>query len=227
VPNEKKLGAMLRIAAIPVFLIAAILIAWKLGYFELDKRQVLLDRVQRLRLVPGIELMFIASLTLVIILCLPITVVTILGGAIFGPWLGAALTWIGGMIGTVVTHWLSKKVAHTAVRKVFGDHRLLRLLRERGDVKMLFRLRVLPVGPFGLLDYLAGIANVRMRRLFAATALGMLPSVVAYSFVGNEVMDGLVSPGEASRLALWIALGVTALMLILSIVPRFFKREPV
>lgn len=208
----------------PVVVIAGALAAWQLGYFELDGRREMLARVQGLRVVDGIALLYVAAYSLVVMLCLPATVVTVLGGAIFGPWIGALLAWIGALVGTVVTHWLARSVARRPMTRLFGEHRLLRHLREHDTVVALLRLRVIPVAPFGVLDYVAGIAGVSLRRLLLATALGMSLNVLAYAFVGHALFKGLLSESDGSRNALWIAGGVTVVMLAISVVPHLLHR---
>ena len=214
----------MRVAILPVLVITAVLVSWKLGYFELDKRRQLVETVQRLRMVPYIEAGFIAAYALAVAICLPVAVLTLLGGAIFGSVFGALLSWGGAMAGTVGTHFLARWIINAPLRRLFGEHKLLKQLKEHDDTLSLFRLRVLPVAPFGVLDYIAGLANVSLRRLLAATAIGVIPSVVAYAYVGRELLVGLVTEGEATRHGLWIAGSVTVLMVLLSVIPGLVRR---
>lgn len=223
-PREKKLISQLRVAALPVVVIVAVLVAWKLGYFELDRRQRLYDTVQRLRVLPGIEVVYVAAYALAVAICLPAAVATLLGGAIFGAWIGALLAWLGAVAGTVLAHLLARSVARAPLKRLFGEHRLLRQLKDHDDVVALLRLRILPVAPFAVLDYVAGVAGVSLSRLLLATMLGVIPSVVAYTYVGAELLRGIVSKSEASHRALWIAGGVTVLMLLLSVAPRLWQK---
>lgn len=222
---QTRFAAGLRLAIVPVVLLISAVVAWKLGYFELDSRRELLARVQGLRLTQGIVLWYVVGYTLVVVLCLPATAVIVLGGAIFGPWVGALLAWTGAMAGTVVAYWLAHNVARRPMQRLFGEHRLLRQLRQRGDTVALFRLRVLPIAPFGVLDYVAGIAGVSLTRLLIATALGTSLSVLAYAFVGHALLAGLISQRDGSQRALWIAGGVTLGMLALSLIPGWFRRK--
>ena len=113
----------MRLAIIPAIVIVALLIAWRTGYFEMDRRQSLLDTVQRLRLQDGIQIWFVLTYAVLITLCVPATIATLLGGAIFGSWKGALLAWIASLLGTVLAHWLSRSVAHKPIRRLFGDHK--------------------------------------------------------------------------------------------------------
>lgn len=220
----KKLTALLRVAALPAIVVIALLVTWKLGYFELDRRQQLLDTVQGLRMRDGIQLWFVVIYAVLITLCVPANVATVLGGAVFGSWKGALLAWVASLVGTVLAHWLSRSVARKPIRRLFGEHKLLRQMKDNDGVLPLLRLRIIPVAPFAVLGYIAGIAGVSLRRLLVATAIAVIPSMFAYSYVGAELMTGLTSPDDASKRALWIAAAVTVAMLLVSIVPGIVKK---
>lgn len=208
---------------LPAIALAASYIAWKLGYFELDRRRELAGFVLRNREVPVIQVLYVAAYALIALLCLPAVVATILGGAFFGWFWGGVLAWCGQIVGTALTHTLSARVARGPFQRLFGNHRLLRQLRNDVGVLGLFRLRILPVAPFGVFAYVAGIAGLSLTKLLVATAVGMLPSLVAYSYVGTQLMRGLMDPTAGER-ALRLAGYVTLAMLTLSIIPAFVRR---
>jgi uncharacterized membrane protein YdjX (TVP38/TMEM64 family) len=216
--------AALRLATIPAIVVLALLVAWKLGYFDLDRRRQFVETVQRWRVTPQVGPLFIAVYVLAIATCLPVAVLTLLGGAIFGWIAGAILSAVGALLGTVIVHYLARSVALGPTRRLFGGHPLLKQLSDHGDVRSLFQLRVLPVAPFGVLDYVAGVAGVPLRPLLLATTLGILPSVITYSYVGAQFLSGLVMEGEATRRGLWIAGAVSLFMLLLSVTPTIVRR---
>jgi uncharacterized membrane protein YdjX (TVP38/TMEM64 family) len=216
--------AILRLVAFAALIAATLLIAWRWGYFQLDERRKLGDIANRLHVMPGSEVAYVVLYAVAVAMVLPAAVMTLLGGAVFGPWEGASLAWLGAMLGTCLAHLLARRVLRSAILRTLGDHRILRRLRERADIMALFRLRVLPVAPFATLDYLAGAAGVALRRVLAATAIGVVPSVVAYSYVGAELTRSMRAGHAASHRALWLAGGVTVAMLLLSMLPVLVQR---
>ena len=217
---------LLRLAAIPLVVIAALVVAWKLGYFDLDTRRKLVDTVQQMRRMPGPgpEVAYVVAVAIAITLVLPMWTATLVGGALFGFWKGALLAWAGALAGTVLTHLLARHVAKAPMRRLFGEHRLLTQLRDHDDVMELLRLRILPVAPFAVLDYVAGVAGVSLRRLLLATMMGVIPSVLAYSYVGSELIRGMMSKSDTTRNSLWIAGAVTVGMLLISVTPGLIRR---
>lgn len=216
--------AMLRLVMVPLLVATAAFVAWRLGYFNLDTRKELGERARQIHSLPWSEVAYVAVYAVAIAAVLPASLVTLLGGAVFGVWEGAVLAWLGAMTGTCLTHTLARRVLRAPLQRFFGEHRLLRRLRERTDMLALFRLRILPIAPFATLDYLAGIADVPLPRLLASTAAGIVPSVLAYSYVGAALIGAGAGSGNSSGRALWIAGGVTAVMLLISAMPMLLQR---
>ena len=197
----------------------ALAVAWKIGYFELDRRQQLFETVQRLRLWRGIGPVYLFGYAIAVSVGLPSVIMTIIGGAIFGPLTGAFLAWSSCLLGTTIAHELARRIARKPMLRLFGRHRLLDRLKERGDVATLARLRVIPAGPFAVLPYVAAIAGVSVKRLLLATALSTLPGLIAYAYVGAALMRAVVSPAEASG-ELWVAGAISVAMPLVALVAR-------
>ena len=222
--RNAKLILILRLAVLPVIAAAALLAAWKLGYFELDRRRQLVETVRQVHAIPGSGVVYVVAFALAVAMLLPAWIASLLGGAVFGLWEGALMAWLGALAGTVLSHLLARHVAKKPMKRLFGEHRLLRQLREHDSVRELLRLRILPVAPFAVLDYVAGVAGVSLKRLFVATMIGVLPSVIAYAYVGSELIRGMAAGEQASGKALWIAGGITVGMMLVSVAPGLVRR---
>ena len=214
-----------RLLALGIIAFLALALAWRLGYFELGRREHLAAASQFASDNASAPMLFVLAYALSVTLALPATVMTIIGGAVFGMWPGCILSWSGALIGSMVAHLVARSIGEDRVRRLLGRHRLLRRMQTRADFWMLIRLRVLPVAPFGVLDYVAGLAGVPLRVLILATAVGILPGLAAYTLVGAELARGLASIGPASRTSLWIAAAVSAGMVLLSFMPSIVRRR--
>jgi len=221
---RKRRLAIVRLVAFAAVVVAVVIVAWRMGYFRLDQRQPLGETAHELQVMRGSELLYVGVYAIAISAVLPAAIMTLLGGAVFGAWMGGALAWLGAMVGTCLAHMLARRVLRSAILRTFGEHRILRRLRDRADIMSLFRLRILPVAPFATLDYLAGAAGVALRRVLAATAIGVIPSVAAYSYVGAELVRSIRAGRTASHEALWLAGGGTVAMLVVSVLPMLVQR---
>ena len=207
------------LAAIALVVILASAAAWKLGYFEHAQRDRLIAAIGDVRGSWIAAAIFIGCWILAILLCLPTTVITVVGGALFGTLRGAAFSWSAALIGTAIAHVLARSLTNGAIRRLFGSHRLLRKLGDDSSIWTLVRLRVVPAAPFGVVDYVAGLAGVPLRSLLAATAIGTAPGTIAYAFAGSQLGAGIGGSGAAARKALVIAGAVSLAMLAIAIAP--------
>jgi uncharacterized membrane protein YdjX (TVP38/TMEM64 family) len=203
--------------------VVALVLAWRFGYFRLARGEQLLTIVHHARREPWAGPLYVIAYTVIATLGLPITVLSVVGGALFGAMRGVVLAWIGAMSGTLAAYFLARSIGHDYVRRFLGRHHLLGQLQKRSDVWALVRLRVLPVAPFAVLDYVAGLVGLPLRILLLATAIGVLPSVVAYGYAGSELMTGLEQAGHARLRAFSVAGVVTFVMICISAAPRVLR----
>jgi uncharacterized membrane protein YdjX (TVP38/TMEM64 family) len=225
--RASRVRVALRLGVLPALIAVALVIAWRHGYFDLARREELVALIRRGRGTSWAGVLYVAVYVLAATVGLPITVLSIVGGALFGAPRGFVLAWIGAMIGTLTAYALARSIGERSTRRFLGRHHLLDRLRKRSDFWALVRLRVLPVAPFAVLDYLAGLLGVSLRALLLASAVGVLPTVGAYTYAGAELVRGLEQAGEARFRAFWIAGGVTLVMICVSLLPaviRHFRR---
>ncbi|TKJ20621.1 VTT domain-containing protein [Blastococcus sp. CCUG 61487] len=150
-----------------------------------------------------------AGVALVLTAPVPRTAVSVALGLVAGfvPGLVVALT--GAMVAAVVSFGLSRWLGREAVTRLAGSRleRLDGLLAERGFVPLLVG-RLLPVVPFVVLSYGAGLTAMRLLPYVAATALGILPSTVV------QVGVGASAPALASSAAAAVAVPVLVLVVV-------------
>jgi uncharacterized membrane protein YdjX (TVP38/TMEM64 family) len=211
--------ALVRIGALVGVILVAVIIAWRLEYFELGRRERLVAGIhfaqERSWAVPVFVLSYAAAVTL----ALPTTVLTILGGALFGITNGVVLAWMGAMAGTTVAHTLARSIAKGPIRRLLDNKRMLHSLRQRADLLTLMRLRVLPLAPFGVLDYVAGALGVPLRDILLATGVAILPGTAAYAFAGDRLRAGLADPSITGRRAIVLAALVTLAVTAIALLP--------
>ncbi|HEU4749187.1 MAG TPA: VTT domain-containing protein [Gemmatimonadaceae bacterium] len=201
----------------------SLVIAWQLGYFELGERERVVAVLRQGRETAWAAPLFVTFYVLAATVGLPTTPLSVVGGALFGAARGFALAWTAEMVATLTAYALARSIGQRPVRRFLGRHHLLGRVQKRADFLTLLRLRVLPIAPFAVLDYVAGLAGVSLRVLLFATAVGILPSVIAYTYIGAEIASGLGETGAAQVRSLWIAAGVTFTMICFSLSPSLIR----
>jgi uncharacterized membrane protein YdjX (TVP38/TMEM64 family) len=130
----------------------------------------------------------VALMVLHSFLPLPAEIVPIANGMMFGPWLGIALTWIGAMLGAVLSFALARAFGTPFVRLVLGADGAAQIDRVSPGPGTLLLLRLIPVISFNLINYAAGLMRVPWWTFLWTTALGILPLTIAMVLAGDMLL---------------------------------------
>lgn len=177
-------------------------------------------------------LAFVASYALIVSFSLPVAIIaTPLGGFLFGPWLGAALSVIGATIGAIAVFL----AARTAFRDLFRARAGKMLARleagfARDDFAYLLFLRFVPVFPFWLVNVVPALLGMALGRYALATLIGVIPGSLVYAGLGSG-FGLLFEKGEMPNLAIVFEprillplLGLAALSLVPIVYGRLKKK---
>ena len=136
----------------------------------------------------------VLGLALVLLTPVPRSAVSALVGLVagFGPGLAVALA--GGLLAALAAFGLSRTLGRSAATRLAGSRlaRVDALMERRGFVAVLAG-RLLPMVPFVVLSYGAGLTAIRWAPYAAGTALGLIPSTVVQ--VGIGASAGAVAAG--------------------------------
>ena len=199
---------------------ALIVFAWRVGLFDLTDLTKLRAAINRAQSVPNVALWFVIVYAIGSAIGVPVTPLTLAGGALFGARLGIPLNWVGAMLGAILSFGVLRATSALPVPKRL-EVRLSALGGARGAM-LLFQMRLVPVAPFALLNVAAAALRMRWRGFVAATAFGVLPSNIIYTSASAGIVAGLEG-GE--RRAFLVALLVAAGLITFSIaLPRLARR---
>jgi len=141
--------------------------------------------------------------------------VAIVNGLVFGPLRGAALSWISSLIGASICFVLARTLGKPFVKKIVGPplERAESFFGKYG-LHMMFVARIVPFVPFDAISYIAGLAGVPYPVFLAATALGIAPSILMYSYLGSIATSSYwyLTIGAGGFLAIGAAVGALLFM---------------
>ncbi len=171
---------------------------------------------------PWAPLAFVGLYALAALLFLPGSVLTLAGGALFGPVAGTLWSLLGATIGATLSFLAARHVAGDAIRRKAGP-RLDGLLRgvEREGWRFVALVRLVPLFPFNLSNYALGLTRIRFLPYVLATGICMLPGAAAFAFAGHSGRSAL--GGESGALG-W-ALAALGLLAVLALVPGLIRRR--
>jgi uncharacterized membrane protein YdjX (TVP38/TMEM64 family) len=121
-----------------------------------------------------------------IIAPLPANVITITNALVFGPFWGALLSWMTTLIGASLCFYLSQTFGKPFAAKIVGKsvERAEAFFAKYG-LPAMFVVRIVPFIPFDAISYVAGLVGVPYSKFVLATAIGIIPSIFAYSYLGS------------------------------------------
>lgn len=166
-------------------------------------------------------LLFLLLYALATLFFLPGSVLTLLGGALFGPIWGTLINLTGATLGATLAFLLSRYLASEWVeQKSAGRLHQLKTGVEQEGWRFVAFTRLVPLFPFNILNYAFGLTRIGLTQYVLATWLFMFPGALAYSYlgyIGREAAEG----GEALIHKGLLALSLLALVAFL---PRWIGR---
>lgn len=149
-----------------------------------------------------------ASLTLTPV---PKNLLTIAAGLVWGFWLALALVYVGALLGAAASFVIGRALGREAVERLTGARvaRLDAALADRGLLAVL-GARLVPIIPFTLINYGAGLTAVRRRDYALGTAIGIIPGSAAYVALGAFGLE-LGPP-------FWVAVAVLGVLILAGVV---------
>jgi len=204
-----------------LLLLSVLLIAIAFGFiyrehFDLATLQTWLQQADNSFIAPFIFMLVYALATLLI---LPASLLTLLGGALFGAWWGAFYTLNGAIIGASFAFLIARYVGAEWIRAKSGE-KLKGLIEgvEREGWRFVAFTRLVPFFPFNLLNYTLGLTRIPFQHYVITSYICMFPGTLAYSYlgyVGREAATGSETLIQTVLLAL-------ALLAVVMFVPRWY-----
>lgn len=159
---------------------------------------------------------FIAAYALCVALSLPIaTLLTLLGGFLFGLIQGTFLVVIGATIGATILFLVARTSLGATLReKAGGLYQKIETNMKENAVGYLLFMRLVPIFPFVAVNVVPALFNISLRIFILTTFFGIIPGSAVYVYFGQQLgeinaLGDLVSPNVLLAFAL---LGVFALI---------------
>lgn len=173
---------------------------------------------------------FVLVYLLVCLLCLPTTPLSLaagfLFGLIFGTFSAVAGLLAGAAAGCLTSRYLFRDWFQ---RRLAGHPQVVAIERAlaRSGFKVIVLLRLCPLFPFGVMNYVLGLLPVGMGRFLGASLLGRLPATLAYVYLGSaardlgEILSGrVVAKGEEQAIFFF---GLATLLIALAVLTRIAR----
>lgn len=134
-------------------------------------------------------------------------------GLLFGTAAGSALALAGVTVAALVQMAISRRLAgeHAGALLPRWAAPVERLLERNGTLAVM-ECRIVPLLPYGAVNYCAGMTRLRFRDMALGTGVGAAPKVFAYAALGGSLSD-LGAPEAKIAVALIVVLGLGGALL--------------
>lgn len=167
-------------------------------------------------------LFFLLIYCLATILFLPTMVLTLAGGALFGPIMGTLFNLTGATLGAGVAFCISRYLASDWFVHKNGHSRLIQGVEKRGW-QFVALLRLVPIVPFNLVNYGLGMTRIRLSHYLLTTVIFLAPGEIIYTYCGHAGMDALINAHSIYSYA-WPLFSLMACLMLLAAI-RFKWRQ--
>ena len=173
---------------------------------------------------------FVALYAVLVAISFPgASLLTLVGGFLFGVWTGTLAVVVAATLGATAVFFAAKTAFGDALKRKLDGERLGKFeegLREN-ELSYLFILRLVPLFPFFLVNIAPALLDVKTRNYVLSTFLGIIPGSFVYASVGNGIGSVFDAGGEAKLSGLMFQPSVILPILgliMLALVPVIYKR---
>lgn len=158
-------------------------------------------------------------------LAMPGAILTLAGGAVFGPLWGTVLTMVGANLGATAAFFIARSLGRDGVERLAGA-RLKAFDNTVCDygLKCLLMLRLIPLVPFNALNFGYGLTALPWPTYAIGTALGILPGTIVYTMFADAILAGSQEASRAAFLKVMIFGGLLVMIMLLPAIKRRLTR---
>ena len=216
-------AALLRIGGLLALAAVASLIGYHLGWFDYRHTLEHVEHLRKLHSIAAFTFAFVLIYGIGTAVGIPGLPFTVAAGALFGTLLGSLIAWIGAMVSAAAGYWIARTVGHDVVSRWLKRFRRIDgAIAEARDFAGMLRLRLLPVLPIGVVNFVGGLARAPFASYMGATAIGVVPSTLIYTYFADSLIEG-VAGGRASAMRSMVIASV--LLIGITLAPRLLRTK--
>ena len=161
------------------------------------------------------------------VFAIPASFFILAAGAIWGWKLGGTYAMVGGVLGATVSFLVARFIGEGLLEKFGAMGQKVKRQVTHAGFKSLLILRLIPVFPFAVLNYGAGVAGVRLRDFVLATTLGLITSNYVFAYSADALLRGDMTEGEAIKRLAFVGLLLISVIMIPTLLKKRMSRPVV
>lgn len=157
-------------------------------------------------------LAFVILYAIVAVTPIPVTVMAVTAGLLFGVVEGSVLSVLGVLIGSWIAYWLARGLGKDTVKRLLGRHsQTVESQLQSSGFRAVVVLRLMPGLPYWPVNYGSGAFGVSQRDYILASNISVIPGQVSLVAIGSFIADPSVVTAVVVVSAWIVVIGLTVL----------------
>lgn len=188
--KDKRIINILKISIFIIILLAGAIFLRYSGIENLQELEMIIQNSGSLA-----PLIYIALFSILPTFFMPVTILAMAAGYVFGILPAGIYTFIAAFINSTLTYFLGKYVAYDFINDLANEKYpdVYNKLKEKSNGKegFIFMLivRLLPFVPYTLLNYMSGAVGFSYPVFISSSMLGILPGIFIYTNIGTNLSE--------------------------------------
>lgn len=130
-----------------------------------------------------------------IIPALPLSVFIAINIIAFGPIIGYIISWIGTMIGCIISYYFFKKIRLIAYKKLYKYNKLINFINKIDKIKFsnLVLILAMPFTPAFSINIAAGLSQMEYKKYFLALLCSKIFIVYFWAFIATTFLESITN----------------------------------
>lgn len=158
--------------------------------------------------------LFLLFLVRCLVAFYPLSVVLVISGVVFNPWLAFFINMGGMALGMAIRYYTGKEMGEGYTLKLLRKYPIFDVILEKNGLSnavLLFLFRLFPGVPPNSVSQIYGSLNFSYPKYMLISLAGIAPRILMYSFIGRSVTDPLSPSFLAPIIVLLTLSGITLL----------------
>ena len=168
---------------------------------------------------------YFLAYTLLDVLFIPTQALSIVAVLLWGWLKGGVVELLAATAGAVFPFLIARGALRDSIAARLARHEKVATVLEREGFTLLLILRVVPVIPYTILNYVAGLSSLRVWQYVAATIIGMVPSTFIFAYFVESILEGIVDPRDVALRAIGAGLLLAALIIVTRLASPSVRRR--
>ena len=145
-------------------------------------------------------LLFTVSYCFLIICNFPAaSLLSLIGGFLYGTWVGGIGIIVGGTIGSFIVFLVAKSFFHDYIsKKLLNKYKFINNYFQKNDLELMILIRLIPGIPFFAQNLILAGLGAKRSKFFFTTLLGLSPWAIIFASIGRGLEEIFIEDQDLS-----------------------------